>query len=45
MKYKVSIYPESVKGIKKEDIATKKICKFIAEYPKEVSLEEFSIYI
>lgn len=45
MKYKVSIYPESVKGIKKDDINKKKVCKFIAEYPKEVSLEEFSIYI
>ena len=45
MRFKVSIYPESIKGIAKSEINTKKICKLIANHRYDISLSQLAEYI
>lgn len=45
MSFKVSIYSESIKGIAKSDVNTKKICKLIANYRYDISLLQLAEYI
>ena len=45
MSFKVSIYSESIKGMAKSDVNTKKICRLIANHRYDISLLQLAEYI